>query len=211
MRCSEERGSGESARIGIRISPVFSRSSFSTRATQKVTTGQEQVLISYQRATRYSLALSRSLSPPHFRLSNDRAESLLSRQDFFFFLSFNIVFFLISLRRKENDKERIKRETHTHTNFPTVSRVEKKSAPASITRFQGIETEDNNVGCSVVSTGACLLSRVESSRDSTLPVWHTNDAWDWWAPRLARHRVSVCVCKRSLCLSWFCFVPTSKE
>ena len=34
------------------------------------------------------------------------------------------------------------REKPTHTNFPTVSRVEKKSVLASITRFQGIETEE---------------------------------------------------------------------
>jgi hypothetical protein len=210
VRCSEERGRGrERASERADRDPDFSRfltQFLNARITQKVTTGQEQVLISYQRATRYSLALSHSLSPPHFRLSNDRAESLLSRQDFFFFLSFNIVFFFLFLYEEKKMTRNESREKHTHTKLSycvssgkevlqrqslvfKVSR--RKTTTLDVLLFQLVHV------CSLES------SRVETRRFQfdTLTMPETDERRAWLG----------IVCKRSLCLSWFCFVPTSKE
>ena len=97
--CALQRGERERKGASERADrdPDFSRfltQFLNARITQKVTTGQEQVLISYQRATRYSPSL-----PPHFHLSNDRAESSSSRCQDFFSFSFNIVFFFSKKRK----------------------------------------------------------------------------------------------------------------
>ena len=115
VRCSEERGRGrERASERADRDPDFSRfltQFLNARITQKVTTGQEQVLISYQRATRYSPSL-----PPSFSSIQWPCRILVVSLSRFFSFSFNIVFFFFffSKKRKWQGKNQ-ERNPHTRT------------------------------------------------------------------------------------------------